>query len=278
MHSFCRVARDREDPLASTFVAEACGRSERVLYIGFEESEAVMLEYARSAGLELKMQSDSCRLSFLVHYPEAMGAEEHDVPAMERIQAFSPAHVVVDAISACERMGGKQASYEYLMRLLNGCEERGITVFLINQLSGAIGYVEISGNEISSMVDTVLVLHYQPCSGETKRVLQVFKSRGSKDSSVKHPFVITGARIRLLDPYVGQGDGLTGTLRQRQELKDRLKAQRLAFGIQLKELELERLRLAQHVVHTGNFAPWSRRKSGIGCDAARSRCSRHSDS
>jgi len=38
---------------------------------------------------------------------------------------------------------------------------------------------------------------------------------------------------------------LTGTLRQRQELKDRLEAQRLAFDIQLKELELERLRLAQ---------------------------------
>ena len=164
---------------------------------------------------------------------------------MERIQAFSPAHVMVDAISACERMGGKQASYEYLMRLLNGCKERGITVFLINQLSGATGYVEISGNEISSMVDTVLFLHYQPCPGETNRILQVFKSRGSKHSNVKHEFVITDAGIHLLDPYVGEGDVLTGTLRQRQELKDRLEAQRLAFDIQLKELELERLRLAQ---------------------------------
>jgi circadian clock protein KaiC len=95
------------------------------------------------------------------------------------------------------------------------------------------------------MVDTILFLHYQPCPGETNRILQVFKSRGSKHSNVKHEFVITDAGIHLLDPYVGEGDVLTGTLRQRQELKDRLEAQRLAFDIQLKELELERLRLAQ---------------------------------
>ncbi|WP_448381732.1 circadian clock protein KaiC [Desulfosoma sp.] len=231
--------------LVSTFVAQACGRGERVLYIGFEESEAAMVENVRSAGLDLKTHADKGCLSFLVTYPEAMGAEDHYFRAMECIQAFCPAHVVVDAISACERMGGKLASYEYLMRLLNACKERGITVFLINQLSGATGYVEISGNEISSMVDTVLFLHYQPCPGETNRILQVFKSRGSKHSNVKHEFVITDAGIHLLDPYVGEGDVLTGTLRQRQELKDRLEAQRLAFDIQFKELELARLRLAQ---------------------------------
>ncbi len=231
--------------LASTFVAQACSRGERVLYIGFEESQEAMLENVRSAGLDLRDHARSKLLAFLVHYPEAMGAEDHFFRAMERIQALSPAHVVVDAISACERMGGKQAAYEYLMRLLNACKERRITVFLINQLSGATGYVEISGNEISSMVDTVLFLHYQPCPGETNRILQVFKSRGSKHSNVKHEFVITDTGVHILDPYVGEGDVLTGTLRQRQELKDRLEAQRLDFDIQLKELELKRLRLAQ---------------------------------
>jgi len=63
--------------LASTFVAQACGRGERVLYIGFEESEAAMLENVRSAGLDLKTHADAGCLSFLVHYPEAMGAEDH---------------------------------------------------------------------------------------------------------------------------------------------------------------------------------------------------------
>ena len=47
------------------------------------------------------------------------------------------------------------------------------------------------------------------------------------------------------DVYLGEGDVLTGTARQRQEERDRIEAQRLAQEIEMKELELKRLRLAQ---------------------------------
>lgn len=66
------------------------------------------------------------------------------------------------------------------MRLLNACKERGITVFFLNQLSDAADFMEISGNEISSLVDTVILLKYQQISGETNRVLQVLKARCSR--------------------------------------------------------------------------------------------------
>ncbi len=229
--------------LASTFVAHVCAQGEGLLYIGFEESEAAMVENVLSAGLALKPHMDSGRLSFLTSFPEAMGVEEHYFRALERIEALSPRHVVVDAISACERMGGKQAAFEYLMRLLNACKEQGITVLFINQLSGTTNFLELSGNGISSMVDTVL--GYQQCPGETNRVLQVLKARGSSHSNLKHEFVITDEGIHILDAYLGDGDVLTGSLRQRQELKDRLEAQHLAFEIEARELELRRLRLAR---------------------------------
>jgi len=231
--------------LAATFVASACARGERVLYISFEESEAAMINNLLSTGVALQPHRDAGRLAFLTSYPESLGAEEHYFAALERIEAFLPGHVVVDAISACVRMGGKQAAFESLMRLLNACKEKGITIMLLNQLTGVTSYMEISGNEISSMVDTAVFLNNQFSLGETNRVFQVLKSRGSRHSNQKREFRITDNGFVVEEVYLGEGDVLTGAARQRQEQRDRLEAQRLAFEIQMKELELQRLRLVQ---------------------------------
>lgn len=237
--------------LAATFVAAACARGERVLYIGFEESEAAMINNVSSTGVALQPHLEAGRLAFLTNYPESMGAEEHYFAALERIEAFRPGHVVVDAISACYRMGGKQAAFEYLMRLLNACKERGITILLLNQLTGATNFMEISGNEISSMVDTAIFLNYQFSLGETNRVFQILKSRGSKHSNQKREFRLTDKGFEVVDVYLGEGDVLTGAARQRQEERDRLDAQRLAHEIEMKELELKRLHLIQQQMGQG---------------------------
>jgi len=151
----------------------------------------------------------------------------------------------VDAISACYRMGGQRAAFEYLMRLLNACKEKGITVMLLNQLSGTTNFMEISGNEISSLVDTAIFLNYEFSLGEANRVFQILKSRGSRHSNQKREYRITDHGFVVEDVYLGEGDVLTGTARQRQEERDRLETQRLAQEIGMKELELKRLRLAQ---------------------------------
>jgi len=237
--------------LASTFTAAVCSQEEKVLYIGFEESEDAMIGNVLSAGVPLRPYVDSGRLGFLTNFPEAMGAEEHYIRALARIDALSPDHVVVDAISACARMGGKHAAFEYLMRLLNACKERGITMLMLNQLAGSTQFMEISGSGISSMVDTVIFLAYQEGSGEINRLLQILKSRGSVHSNQKREYVITDDGIRIMDVYVGQGDVLTGTARLQQEENDRAAAQRLAFDIEAKELELKRLKLAREQAAQG---------------------------
>lgn len=234
--------------LATTCVREVCGRGEKVLYIGFEESEDAVIVNVSNAGINLKPHLDAGRLQFLTNFPEAMGAEEHYIRARARIDTLAPSHVVVDAISACERMGGKQAAFEYLMRLLNACKEMGITILLVNQISGAACRMEISGNGISSMVDTVVSLTYQEEPGETNRLIQVIKSRGAAHSNQKHEYSITDDGIRITDVYVDGGKILTGATRQRQEALDRVEVQRLAYDIETQELELKRLRLIQEQV------------------------------
>ncbi len=237
--------------LACTFVRSACSRGEKVLYISFEESQDALINNIISSGIKLTPYLKTRQLEFLTCFPEAMGAEEHFVNAMTRIEAFAPQHVVVDAISACERMGGKQTAFDYLMRLLNACKERGITIFLVNQTSGRSDQMEISGNGISSMVDTAIFLSYQEEPGETNRLFQVLKSRGSSHSNQKREYKITDQGIVIMDVYVGGGRVLTGTARQIQEESDRAESDRLAYEIEAKELELKRLRSIQKQIQNG---------------------------
>ena len=234
--------------LAGTFTVAACGRGEKVLYVGYEESQEAVIGNMGHAGVFLKPCVDTGLLLFHTVMPEAMGPEEHLIRVMNLIEAHNPRHLVVDAISACGRMGGKQAAFDFLVRLLNRCKERNITVLLVNQLSGTTTHMEVSGNDISSIIDTVLFMSYVEGAGEINRVFQVLKSRGSGHSNQKQEYIITDEGIRILEPYTGEGEVLTGSARRLQEARDAAEAQRLAVAMKAKEIELEQLRIEQRQI------------------------------
>jgi circadian clock protein KaiC len=151
-----------------------------------------------SPGLVLRPLIKTGRLVVRSYLPEAMGVEEHLFHALKALDEFHPQHVVVDAISACKRMGSEHTAFEYLMRLLNACKERGITCIYLNQATGLDIVAESSGIGISSIIDTVIHLRQLPIDGAMKRDLIVVKSRGSKHSEQFHEFRITDRGIDLV--------------------------------------------------------------------------------
>jgi circadian clock protein KaiC len=184
--------------LACMFARAACLRGERVLYLNFEESPESMVSSMLSPGLALRPLIKSGKLVIQSYLPEAMGVEEHLYQALKSLDNFHPRHIVLDAISACKRMGSEHAAFEYLMRLLNVCKERGTTCMYLNQATGLDIVSEISGIGVSSIIDTVVLLRQLPIGGVMKRQLIVMKSRGSKHSEQFHEFRITDRGIDLV--------------------------------------------------------------------------------
>ena len=119
--------------VASTFVQAACARGEKTLFVAFEESEEAVIANMLSPGIDLRPARRAGILRFLTDMPEAMGAEEHLFAALRVIAVFQPQLVVVDALSSVLRMGTEQAAFEYAMRLLIACKERGVTCLFTNQ-------------------------------------------------------------------------------------------------------------------------------------------------
>jgi circadian clock protein KaiC len=195
---FAGTAGAGKTTLACVFTQAACLRGERVLYLNFEESAESMVSNMLSPGLALQPLIKTGKLVVRSYLPEAMGVEEHLFHALKNLDEFQPQHVVVDAISACKRMGSDQAAFDYLMRILNACKERGITCIYLNQTSGLEIVEEISGIGISSIIDSIILLRHLPIDGAITRQLIVMKSRGSKHSEQFHEFRITDRGMDLV--------------------------------------------------------------------------------
>ncbi|MEJ2170535.1 MAG: ATPase domain-containing protein, partial [Desulfobacterales bacterium] len=178
-------------------VRSACAAGRKVLYINFEESANGMVAGMRSVGIDLApaMQENLLRVRAVM--PESRGIEEHLYDKISAINGFRPDHVVVDAISACKRIAGEKASFDFIMRLVHYCKCRGITAILINQTKIARETGILSGIGISSVIDTIINLGYKEVGNATERRLQVIKSRGSKHSNQRHSFLLTGDGIQF---------------------------------------------------------------------------------
>jgi len=187
--------------LVNTFVKAACDRGERVLYLGFEESEDAMVATMLSPGIDLRPVIKKGLLKVVTAMPEAYGTEKHLIRAFDVINEFKPDHVIVDAISSFERMGSDRAAFEFAMRLVNRCKDKGITLIMTNQSTGGTDdRVAISGLGISSTIDALLWLRFIEVADSLKRRLLVIKSRGSKHSNQYHDFRITDPGIEFPPP------------------------------------------------------------------------------
>lgn len=199
--------------LASAFARAASRRHEKVLYLNFEESQEALISGMLSAGIDLRPALRTRRLLVQTALPEAVGSDNHLVRALEALDSFKPDHLIVDAISACVRMGSERAAFDYLMRLVAVVKERGITCILTNQIVGLLGDgEELSGIGFSSVVDAVIHLRFVDAGQEIGRQILIIKARGSGHSNRRESFYITGQGIefpnhlRLPSARAGQAD------------------------------------------------------------------------
>ena len=149
-------------------------------------------------------------LRIMTALPESAGIEQHLLRILEAMDGFAPAHLVIDAISACRRMGSPQAAFDFLVRVLTTCKERGITCFYTCQAAQGGHAAQISGIGIESLMDTIIGLRYRGGRERLDRRLLVVKSRGSDHSMAYHGMVITGQGIELSRPRTETGEDPRG--------------------------------------------------------------------
>jgi circadian clock protein KaiC len=206
--------------LATTFADAACKRGERCLYFAFEESPSQIIRNMASIGMDLAPWVKKGLLRFHSVRPSLYGLEMHLLTFHKVINEFNPQIFIVDPISNLTVAGSASEVKSILTRLIDYLKMTNITTFLTD-LTRYEGSLEHTSEEISSLIDTWLLLRDIELNGERNRGLYILKSRGMAHSNQIQEFMLTNKGIDLIDIYTGSGEVLTGSARAAQEAEER---------------------------------------------------------
>ena len=206
--------------VSAHFVDAACRRGERCLYFAFEESPKQIVRNMRSIGIDLEPWRRKGLLQFRAARPTYGGIEEVLLVSHKHITRFRPAIVVVDPITNLLTVSTLGEVRSMLTRLVDFLKTRQITS-IFTSLTAPGGSLEASEADVSSLMDTWLLLKSIEVGGERNRALYVLKSRGMEHSNQIREFLLTNHGLRMLDVYLGPEGVLTGSARMSQEGRER---------------------------------------------------------
>jgi circadian clock protein KaiC len=185
--------------LASSFLVEGLARGERALFVGFEESAGQVLRNLRNWSNEIGDAVDSGRLEIVCRYPESGAIEEHLVDIIGRIDAVRPQRLVVDSLTALERIAGEQAFREFVMAMTGLVKERRITgVYTV--ATTLFGGGHPTESQASVLADCIVLLRYLEAGSALHRTLTVLKMRGSTHDLRVRELTIDSDGMHIGDP------------------------------------------------------------------------------
>lgn len=227
--------------VAAHFVDAACRRGERCLYFAFEESPQQIVRNMRSIGINLDPWVQKGTLRFHAARPTYGGIEEVLLVTHKHISSFKPSVVVVDPITTLLMVSTLHEVRSMLTRLVDFLKTQEITAVFASLTAAGVS-LEASEADISSLMDTWLLLKIIEVGGERNRALYVLKSRGMEHSNQIREFLLTNDGLRMLDVYLGPEGVLTGSARVSQEGREKAEGTSRRQHLEGRGRELDRKR------------------------------------
>jgi circadian clock protein KaiC len=187
--------------LGATLADAGCRRGERCLIFSFEESPQQLLRNMRSIGLDLGRWVEAGLLEIDSARPTTFGIETHLSRMLRTVGRFAPRLVMVDPISAVSSATRAHDVSRALLRLIDGLKGQGITGVYQALVHGE-PLEDRTELEVSSLMDTWMVLSSGEDRAAPGRSLAVAKSRGTAHARQARGFSITDRGIEIAGPPV----------------------------------------------------------------------------
>jgi circadian clock protein KaiC len=176
--------------MAMMFMAEGVARGERCLMFSFEESRKQLIRNAAGWGVDFENMEKEGKLKLICEYPESVGLEEHLISMRANIEEFKPNRIVIDSLSAIERISTLKCFREFLISLTSFIKSEQIVGFFTSVTPTLFGGGSVTEAHISTLTDSIILLRYVEIYGEMHRSINILKMRGSKhDKSIREAIV-----------------------------------------------------------------------------------------
>ncbi len=197
--------------LSTEFVNGGVMKGEKALLCGFEESHDQLARNADSWGMALSEPEKNGLLKVHCTHPEAKILEEHLIDIKAMVDKFQPQRLVIDSLSALERIASRKGFREFVLAVSGAMKEREITTMFTLTTPSLMGGGSVTEGHISSITDCIILLRYVELSGEVRRGLTVLKMRGSHHDHRIREFVINNRGMHIQQPFTSVTGILMGS-------------------------------------------------------------------
>lgn len=200
--------------LSLGFLMDGLNRGEPCLYAGFEESHDQVVRNAEPFGWDLAAYEKQGILSMRCVYPGDMLLEEHLADIAKIVEAKGIKRCVIDSFSAISNSFDSEPFVKFAKRLNGFLKSKGVTSFFTMVSSRVMGESPLSGAQISSVTDNVIMMRHVEMEGQLQQVMNVVKIRGSGHSKELVEYDITNNGIEMGHSLSGFEGILTGVTRK----------------------------------------------------------------
>ncbi|MCW2616400.1 MAG: putative circadian clock protein KaiC [Frankiales bacterium] len=196
--------------LALQFAADGAARGERVLLMAYEETRQQMHRMGTSWGHDLQAYEDQGLLRIVPLYPEVASLDDHLVEIRHLVERFEPTRLVVDSLSALERLGSPESYRGFVIGLTSYVKQIGLASMMTAAAPHLVGGTSVTESHISGLIDAIVVLRYVEVDSALKRGILVLKMRGSSHEQQICELTINEGSMTVGEPFRGLGGILTG--------------------------------------------------------------------
>jgi circadian clock protein KaiC len=167
-------------------------KGEKALYISYEEPVGQVKRTMSSIGLGQQKLGDSFIIDCYV--PETLTPLHYYTLLREMLDLHAPTVIVLDSITAMQRLLSRRDFIFFLRYLQLICKQRELTVFL----TSTYGTTEVNkATEVSTLADNIIMMRYFEIKDTMGREIVILKTRGSAHDKKAVSFEITGRGMNV---------------------------------------------------------------------------------
>ncbi|MGF1578687.1 MAG: circadian clock protein KaiC [Gemmataceae bacterium] len=183
------------------FAKGGISSGDRTLLFGYEESQDQLVRNATGWGVDFEGFEAEGKLRVVCGYPESSNLEDHLLAIRKHIDNYQPQRLIIDSLSALERISTHKTFREFVIALTGLLKERQVTSLLTLTTPNLMGGSSVTEGHISSIADSIILLRYVELPGEVRRGLTVLKMRGSQHDKEIREFTIDSGGMHIGRPF-----------------------------------------------------------------------------
>jgi circadian clock protein KaiC len=197
--------------LAMQFVMAALDRSERALFVTFDETKAILTKRAAGMGWHLDQPIASGQLLLEQVDPAELSPGELTGMIRKRVEADGVGIVVLDSLSGYQNaIPAEQFMLLLMHEMLTYLNHRGIVTILTLAQHGLLGSMQ-SSVDLTYLSDSVLLLRFFEAAGKIRRAISVLKKRTGRHEDEIREYRFDTRGIRVGPPLTDFQGVLSGT-------------------------------------------------------------------